>query len=99
MRIEPLTGLTFRRNAAILLSLAAAYLLVTDWIVDPWSTSIAFTVMFAVAAAIAVRALRAGFELGDGWILIPLGAAALWGLGQLTAGIPEYRFETWWSTL
>ena len=99
MKTELLAGSTFRRNAAIVLSLAAAYLLVTDWIIEPWSACLAFTVGFAVAAAIAIQALWSDFELRFYWMLLPLSATVLWGLGQLAAGIPEYRFATFWSTL
>jgi O-antigen ligase len=99
MKTEPLAGLTFRRNAAILLSLAAAYLLVTDWVIEPWSACIAFAIGFAVAAAISIRAFRSDFELRFHWVLLPLTAAVVWGFIQLAAGIPQYRFATWWSTL
>jgi len=94
-----LTAWTFRRNAALLLSLTAAYSIVTMWIYDPWSWCVGFASVFAIAAAIAIRALWADFELQTSWLLLPLGAAVLWGPLQLAVGLPEYRFETWWSTL
>jgi len=99
MKAESLTAWTFRRNAAILLSLSAAYLLVTDWIIEPWSTCIAFAMIFGITAAIAIRALWTDFDLHTSWLLVPLGAVALWGPAQLALRLPEYRFETWWSTL
>jgi hypothetical protein len=99
MTSEIFAGWRFRRNAAILLALTAAYSIVTAWIYDPWSWSIAFASVFAITAAIAVRAFRSDFDLRTSWVLIPLGAIALWGPAQLLAGVPQYRFETWWSTL
>jgi len=99
MKTDPLAGVTFRRNAAILLSLAAAYLLVTDWVIEPWSACIAFAIGFALAAAISIPAFWFDFDLRFHWVLLPLTAAVMWGVSQLVAGIPEYRFATWWSTL
>ncbi len=99
MITEPLAGLTLRRNAAIFLALAAAYLLVTDWVVEPWSACLAFAIGFTVAAAISIRAFRPDFEPRFHWVLLPLTAAVVWGFIQLAARIPEYRFATWWSTL
>lgn len=99
MKTEALAGLTFRRNAAILLSLAAAYLLVTDWVIEPWSACISFAIGFATAAAVSIRAFRPDFELRFYWVLLPLTAAVVWGLCQLAAGIPAYRFAAWWSAL
>lgn len=96
---ESFVAWTFRRNAAILLSLSAAYLLLTDWVIVPWSTCVAFVMVFAITAAIAVRALWADFDFQTCWLLIPLGAIALWGPAQLVAGVPQYRFDTWWSSL
>lgn len=99
MTREILTAWTFRRNAAILLSLAAAYLLATEYIIEPWAASIAFVIVFAITAAIAIRAFWADFELEVSWLLVPLGAVVLWGPAQLLAGVPQYRFDAWWSSL
>jgi O-antigen ligase len=93
------TAGTFRPNAAILLSLAAAYLLATEFIIEPWSACIAFGIVFAITAAVQIRALGRDFELHLSWLLVPLGLAALWGPAQLIAGVPQYRFDTWWSSL
>lgn len=93
------TNSALRQSGAMLLSIAAGYLLVTDWILDPWSDCVAFAVVFAFAAAVAVRALAKDFPLLAPWSIAPLAVAVLWGLGQLAAGVPEYRFATWWATL
>jgi O-antigen ligase len=94
---ESATGL--RRTAALLLAAAAAYLIVTDWIIAPWSAAVAFVVVFAVAGVTAVRAMGRDFEVRSTWVLVPLAAVVLLGLAQLALEIPDYRFATWWSTL
>jgi len=99
MTPEPVTSYVLRRNLAIVLAAAVGYLIVTDWITDLWAACAAFTMVFAAAAIIAVRGLYGKFELWNSWLLIPLGAAAAWGGGQLAAGVPQYRFETWWQML
>src|ERR1700753_2810123 len=97
--IEPVTACGFRQTAAMLLASAVGYLILTDWIVAPWSTAAAFAAIFAVASVIAIRALGRGFEVRVAWVLVPIAAVALLGLVQLGMGIPDYRFATWWSTL
>jgi O-Antigen ligase len=89
----------FRRAVAVLLAAAATYLILTDWIIEPWCASVAFVVAFGVAGAIAVRALGRDFEVRLTWMLVPLAAVVLWGLVQLAFGIPDYRFAAWWSAL
>lgn len=93
------SGAGLRRTAAVLLSAAAAYLILTDWIIAPWSAAVAFGAVFAAAGATAGCALGRDFEVRATWALVPLAAVVLLGLAQLAAGIPDYRFATWWSTL
>jgi O-antigen ligase len=88
-----------RRTAAALLAASAAYLILTDWIIAPWSAAVAFVPVFVVAGVTAVRAMGRDFGVRATWVLVPLAALVLLGLAQLALGIPDYRFATWWSTL
>lgn len=99
MQRESPTTRTFRRNTAILLSLAAVYAVVTDWIIEPWSACVAFAIVFAATGGLAIRGLWPDFDVRGNWLLIPLATVVLWGIAQLAAGVPEYRFAAWWSTL
>lgn len=94
-----LSAAGLRRTAAALLAAAAAYLVLTDWIIAPWSAAAAFVAVFAAAGATAVRAMGRDFEVRATWVLVPLAAVVLLGLAQLALGIPGYRFAAWWSTL
>src|SRR5271166_6367643 len=96
---ETVSAAGLRRTGAVLLAAAAAYLIMTDWIVAPWSAAAAFVAVFAVAGLTAARAMVSDFEVRSTWLLIPLAAMVLLGLAQLALDIPDYRFETWWSTL
>ncbi|HYL35412.1 MAG TPA: O-antigen ligase family protein [Bryobacteraceae bacterium] len=93
------TAAGLRRTAAVLLAAAAAYLVLTDWIIAPWSASVAFAAVFTAAGVTAVCALGEDFEIRTAWVLVPLAAVVLLGLAQLALGTPDYRFATWWSTL
>ncbi len=88
-----------RRMLAILLGATPACLILTDWIIAPWSAALAFAVIFAVAGVTAVGAMGRNFEIRFAWSLIPLLAVVLLGLAQLALGLPAYRFATWWATL
>jgi O-antigen ligase/polysaccharide polymerase Wzy-like membrane protein len=89
----------WRRTVAALLAGATLYLIVTDWIIAPWSAAAAFAAIFAATGVISVRALGRDFGIRSAWVLVPLAAVVLLGLAQLAVGLPDYRFATGWSTL
>ena len=81
-------------SAAVLGGLLAASILLL-WVPARWPASSLQVGVFALAAAWSLRPAHLRGHI----LLLPLGAAVLWGLLQLASGSTVYRWETWNAVL
>jgi O-antigen ligase len=93
----------FRRSAAALALLLFLGVL-TLWVRERWAVSLFQAGAFLLGIAWAARWALRPFSLRGGFLLIPFGCAAAWGLLQLLVQTTVYRFDTWnavlfWATV
>ncbi len=91
------------RSLKVFSALALATLLfagiLTQWVPYRWATGLFQTGAFALAICWAARLIFEPFALKGSILVVPLSAAAAWGLAQLALGQSVYRQETWDSVL
>ena len=81
------------------LTLLLSCAILAIWVQQRWAWDLAQAAIFVFAAAWAIRQLSSPSPVRLHLWLVPLAAAVLWGLVQLSTGRTVYRFATWDAVL
>lgn len=81
------------------LLLVLAFSVLTIWTLDRWAVTGTQIGIFALAMVAAFRSTILGCGWPRSWVQLPLWTAVIWGLAQLAANRPVYRFATWSAVL
>ncbi|MGA2737149.1 MAG: O-antigen ligase family protein [Bryobacteraceae bacterium] len=90
-------------RGAALLAVLLSWAVLTLWVPERWAWALFQFAVFAGVGVWAVQFIRHPAPVAGALWILPLGAAAAWGLLQLACGRTVYRWATWeavlnWST-
>jgi hypothetical protein len=85
--------------SAVILSVLVCFAILTDAAGERLCLGIFQAGVFCLAIAWGIAKIIGKFQWAGHALMIPLGAAAAWGLVQILTNHTEYRFETWNAVL